>query len=363
MFGIFRFVMALLVLVTHIGGIEVAAGIAVWGFYMLSGFLMTGVLNRRYGFKRKGLTRYAASRAVRLFPTYWVSIAITALFLYFVHGSVSPTAVNSGLALPQTLHEHISGLFIVGSTTFGLGRLAHSLSPASWAVDIEILMYICSCIFLSRSERIAKYTSIILIAAFPLLWLAAKMLMARGDMTLANEVVYSFLPAALLPYALGCWLWFTRERIPSYLSNDLTAVLASAGIVACFLVIRHFSVTGAYILSLPLLGIIIHRCSKFSFSGHLRGADDILGRMSYPIYLMHWFCAYLVALVGARGLTLTWYLGDEVRFNLAGFFAVTALVCIVGFVFAVGLEGPVERFRNRFKHGRKGEAVSDPPGI
>ena len=46
MFGTLRFVFAFMVVVTKYAGIEVIAGIGVWGFFMLSGFLMTLVLNR-----------------------------------------------------------------------------------------------------------------------------------------------------------------------------------------------------------------------------------------------------------------------------------------------------------------------------
>ena len=84
MFGSFRFILALMVLTTHIGGIEVVAGIAVWGFFMLSGFLMTAILNNKYGFSPVGLVYYAKSRAMRLLPTYWFSVILTAIIIFFI---------------------------------------------------------------------------------------------------------------------------------------------------------------------------------------------------------------------------------------------------------------------------------------
>ena len=58
MFGYFRLIAALLVLVTHIGGVPFVAGAAVWGFFMLSGFLMTSALNSRYGLDTKGVSYF-----------------------------------------------------------------------------------------------------------------------------------------------------------------------------------------------------------------------------------------------------------------------------------------------------------------
>ena len=56
MFGLFRLIAALLVLITHIGGVPFVAGAAVWGFFMLSGLLMAGALNFRYGLNAKGVS-------------------------------------------------------------------------------------------------------------------------------------------------------------------------------------------------------------------------------------------------------------------------------------------------------------------
>ena len=68
MFGLYRLMLALLVVVTHLGSTEIFGGLAVWAFFMLSGFLITGVLNTRYTFSRQGLIEFGLSRALRLLP-------------------------------------------------------------------------------------------------------------------------------------------------------------------------------------------------------------------------------------------------------------------------------------------------------
>ena len=63
--GLYRLILALLVLVTHIGRLKYYDGFAVWGFFMLSGFLVSGVLNRSYGFTKDGLVEFGWIRALR----------------------------------------------------------------------------------------------------------------------------------------------------------------------------------------------------------------------------------------------------------------------------------------------------------
>ena len=70
MFGTYRFLLACLVLVTHLAGVRCAGAYAVFGFYLLSGYLMTLVLNERYGFSPNGFGRYVANRALRIYPPY-----------------------------------------------------------------------------------------------------------------------------------------------------------------------------------------------------------------------------------------------------------------------------------------------------
>ena len=55
MFGILRLSFALMVVAGKFMGVEVIPGIGVWGFFLLSGFLMTLILNEKYSFRKEGL--------------------------------------------------------------------------------------------------------------------------------------------------------------------------------------------------------------------------------------------------------------------------------------------------------------------
>ncbi|MCI1709030.1 MAG: hypothetical protein LKM39_00445 [Chiayiivirga sp.] len=63
-FGTWRLFLALLVGASHLWVDMVAgpAAYAVWGFFVLSGYLMTHVLSTKYGFSARGLAGYAHNR-------------------------------------------------------------------------------------------------------------------------------------------------------------------------------------------------------------------------------------------------------------------------------------------------------------
>jgi peptidoglycan/LPS O-acetylase OafA/YrhL len=351
MFGTFRFMLAVMVLLTHIGGIEVVAGIGVWGFFMLSGFLMTAILNNKYGFSSIGLIGFATSRAIRLLPTYWFTLFITAILVLVFGPSVDPRLVNDALAIPVTPREILSNLFIVGHTTFGIGRITNALSPSAWAVDVEIMMYTCSCFFLARSERLTRVALGVLLICFPLLYLTAKYLIAHDQMILASrasQLIYSFLPVALIPYSMGTYLWFVRERIRPYLTSLKACMVSIPMLFICALVVSKISVTAAYVASLPFLAIIVIELSYLNNHGIIGLIDELLGRMSYPIYLSQWLCAYIVVLFSPlSSLSLLIVTHNRIRFTFMGFLTVVAVVMVFSLLLAVVIEGPIEGLRHR----------------
>ncbi len=88
MFGIYRYCLAFCVAISHLWGgmIGGPAAYAVWGFYCLSGYLMTLILNEKYGFSPRGLAKFAVNRALRIYPAYYVVCVGMFLLFYFIRG-------------------------------------------------------------------------------------------------------------------------------------------------------------------------------------------------------------------------------------------------------------------------------------
>lgn len=346
MFGTFRLLLAIAVLVTHIGQIEIVAGQAVYGFFMLSGFLMTAVLQSKYSFSTHGLLAFTLSRLIRLLPTYWLTVAIAAISVSAFSSSFNPTSINSALNFPDTLREWVSTLFIVGHTTFGVGRIDNALSPSAWAVDVEILMYGCSCIFLARSHRVAQNTVIVLLVLYPITWLISKAFFFIWlDSTLANELLYSFLPSALLPYAIGTCIWFRRNQIKPFLRGPSAFFIALFGLILCAFVVSRFAVTLAYVLSIPCLAVVLLVLLGRNSTGVFASVDQLCGRMSYPVYLLQWLAAYLVVVLVPEGHGFFSSGMTLVQFTFSGFLVVLGLTLVMSLLIALLIEGPIERLR------------------
>jgi peptidoglycan/LPS O-acetylase OafA/YrhL len=347
MFGAFRFLLAVMVVITHLGGVEIVAGVAVWGFFMLSGFLMTAVLNKKYHFDAGGLGRFAISRGLRLFPTYWLTLLLT-LAVFALPSYVDPRDLNHSWGPPEDFGQLAANILIVGHTVAGIGRVENALSPSAWAIDVEILMYVCSAVWLARSPRAAKWTSIVLILAYPLLWAISKKLAAAGHGQTANELLYSFLPAALLPYAIGSWLWQARQRLPAILTSPLAAAAGVAGALVCIFGVARVSVTAGYLLAVPCVALIMAALSRVRLDDRRARIDTFLGLMAYPIYLLHWLCGYLVMVLLPPDWNLFVKQGEFVVFTPEGFAMGALFTLALSALFAWKLEAPIEQMRHRF---------------
>jgi peptidoglycan/LPS O-acetylase OafA/YrhL len=353
MFGWFRFIAALMVVLTHIGGIDFVAGIAVWGFFMLSGFLMTAVLNGRYGLDANGLRLFAVSRAWRLFPSYWASILLSYLAIRLGGPLLAPELFNPAMSIPGSAREVFAGLFIVGHTTLGLGRVEHALSPSAWAVDVEILMYVCSCLVLARSATIAGRSLGLLTFVFVGLWFVARKFVAAGDLNMASQLLYSFLPAALLPYTIGAVLWFRRKDLPAWTGGVGALGVGVAGLILCTLAVFPRSVTFAYLGTLPFLALLLANLSRLTCGARTRAVDDFVGRMAYPVYLLHWLCGYLVGLAFPNAPSVYSIVSDRADFTVLGVLAVTLVVVVLSAVLAAAVEVPLDRMRHHWLKKKK----------
>ena len=68
----------LVVVISHLwaGMIDGPAAYAVWGFFVLSGYLMTLVLTTKYGTAPAGLRQFATNRLLRIYPSFIVAAVL-----------------------------------------------------------------------------------------------------------------------------------------------------------------------------------------------------------------------------------------------------------------------------------------------
>ena len=157
MFGIWRYFLSLCVFTAHTaaatwswGSSQFYGMYAVFCFYVLSGYLISRVLNERYGFSRKGVIRFSVNRLLRLYPGYWAG-AVFALTVVIALPALS-RQTGWGYVIPDSLPSWLSAIFIVGSRLKEGCRL---LIPQAWSLSVELLFYALMALGLSRHRGIA----------------------------------------------------------------------------------------------------------------------------------------------------------------------------------------------------------------
>lgn len=197
MFGLYRTVLAGMVVAQHLGGVPNVGAYAVFGFYTLSGYLMTLIMQENYGYSLKGAWKYGLNRFLRIYPIYWFSIVFMAVIILFV-GEGFSTAYNERAYLPGNMGEVVRNICLF----FPL-REAPRLTPPSWALTVELFYYICIGLGLSRNGKIA------------IGWFVAGVLYhaAVNYYGLEWEYRYFYIPAASLPFSTGALIYHYKDRI------------------------------------------------------------------------------------------------------------------------------------------------------
>jgi peptidoglycan/LPS O-acetylase OafA/YrhL len=285
--GAIRLFLALVVAAGHVQAITLApaglglpgfymlgmnAGYAVMFFYMVSGFLISMGLDRKYAPTAEGTIEFYKSRFVRIFSLYWPMVAVVLIALPDVRGSF----------LADSIPDKFTNLFLFGIDW----RLAFATYPKphwdaalfglrqTWTLGAELTFYLLAP-FLLRSW---KLTSIAFAAS-----VATRI--AAVWMVGFNEVwTYYFLPSTFLFFLIGHLAQSASQRW-SWLGTPVLGCLSLAVAIAMLLV-------GSYTTwDSPRFWISV-LCFAAALPGVFQATKrtaflNALGNLSYPVYLTH----------------------------------------------------------------------------
>lgn len=284
MMGAFRFLLALMVATAHLTPhIRTAwlAMYAVFGFYVLSGYLMALVLNKRYWPSGNRATlRFFANRALRIYPPYLAAAAL-ALMLAIWNAEAS-RATHKLMVVPDAPNEWLSTLFLVGTLLSG-----SRLIPQSWSLEVELFFYLVMGTVAARHRWIAGA------------WLLGS-LVYTGHLVASDAVLlkrYVSLGAASLPFSLGASVYFLRDSIPR--PGARVASFAVAAFLAHAVLARWLwtsvGMAGFY-TSLGLVVIVVALLSRLDVrkNSTFEAWGNRLGDLSYPLFLTHFQAACVV---------------------------------------------------------------------
>jgi len=313
MFGMYRTILALVVVFEHIGEIPMIGRCAVFGFYILSGYLMTLILHTSYGYSWQGFKLYAVNRILRIYPLYWAGCLLSIALILWVGRDFSRDYLGT-MFLPRNLESAARNFLIF----FSIKSTPRLVSP-TWALSVELLFYFLIGAGLSRT----RITSLI--------WFAASIAYAVYVNYAGLDWNYRYYSAfaASLPFSTGALLYHYNKELSGLpvFRRKITLPILISLMAAIFYFISPGSkavrVTGFYLSYLLQAMIIICLSGKDMRTLIPAALDQWVGYFSYPVYLTHYQAGLIISKLGGleRGdLRLLWLIancaGNQPRIDL-----------------------------------------------
>lgn len=354
--GFLRFILSLSVLVAHTEpffGIKFLGGMgSVQLFFIISGFYMTMVLNKKYVGKGS-YWLFISNRFLRLYPSYFIVLLVTILVsLIFLSGEDS--VIHQWLENINSLNEkNIIILSFVNIVIFGqdlimflgLDQISNSLYftsnfresnifvykflflPQAWSISIELMFYIVAPFIVRRK---LKYIVLLILLSILLRAYIYFYLNLAFD-----PWSYRFFPTELALFLFGSLAYKFYETIDHnkklatshYLVILIYFILifSHKQILDSSIILSQLKLWGIYILSIFVIPYLF-------FITKNNRIDKFIGELSYPIYLIHMLVIAILS-----------------RFSFESYLSETA--CIVSVLFSILLikyiEEPIEVFRQK----------------
>lgn len=306
--SVLRFCLALMVMAEHLtAALPPQTGrVAVEAFFCISGFLITMVAGGRYAGRPAA---FLANRFLRIFPTYWACLF---LGLAVVTAIPTATALHPSLHLPVTAADWLANIGVFGLTQMTDSRML----PAAWSLHTELWFYLVIGLATAVRPRATVFM------------LAASLLFSAYCAFWWGPVAFYGTPLGNADaFFIGSVVYQHRRRLaPRRPLRVAGLALLAFEVLAWGPYLPTQSATE--FLAAPVAGLFLLGLWNGDLDGRLarwKAPCAVLGRLSYPLFLLHWPSGALVA--GATGLEQGWPL-----FVSAGALSVLASAAIVRWV-------------------------------
>ncbi len=279
-----RAVAVLSIVLAHLGIKEFHGGfVGVDIFFVISGFLITGILARSLKSGRYSIAEFYSRRVIRIFPALFVMlVTVTVLALIFL---LPGELVRFAKSLAAT---SLFGSNMVFFSEAGYFDASSDIKPLlhTWSLGIEEQFYVLWPLILAAAAGARKSRLALIIASVALVSLLAAAFMVSH----AVSAAFYLLPFRAWELAAGGLLVFVN-RVHLRWLNELLAALG-IGLIAVA-IWRFTSATPFPGLAalFPVGGavLIIFAGPQTLVSKVLAlGPATWIGRLSYSLYLWHW---------------------------------------------------------------------------
>lgn len=327
--NLLRFFLAFNVVIFHLWNAAApgAGPVAVLGFFFISGFLITQIVQEVYPMPAR--TRaFLLNRALRIYPQYLAALGLGLLTIH-LYPDVA-FHINTYLRWPQTLAEWLPQVAIFGLVDSGVRVL-----PATWTLGTELYFYLLIGLVTARSKRASVALCLVSLPVGALCALKILPFEFYGS-PVGNGFVF----------ALGSLSYFYRDAVR--IRRGTFVLACAAYLVHVYLVpaLEQADVDKANLAAsvLPfaviLLYLVQHQIGQDTWVAR---AATILGKIAYPMFLLHWAVGVVVSAWLFHGLGSVDMPG--MREGAHYFLVVFAAVVACSLLSYVLIDRPVERYR------------------
>lgn len=304
MLGPLRFILASFVIMFHLTSQVPNIGqLSVNFFYVISGYLITLILNETYKRKSKA---FAINRFLRLYPTYYFFATISLLFAFVPISGATTASFHPSWVAQQGVMDWLGNLFIFPwafVTDYAVVSIPHfmvsesfrfRLIPSTWSIAVEITCYFILWAFSARKLSFAIMTFILAVAAHIVVHYSS----------LTSEYAYAPFFVALLPFSMGSIGYFIsssiEKKITNIIANQTLQYFILLFIVTIFVLNWHASTHSLnfyssfeYYINNIIAMIAVMSMHKSQLNGSISKISKLLGDLSYPLFLCQYIAGYI----------------------------------------------------------------------
>jgi peptidoglycan/LPS O-acetylase OafA/YrhL len=287
MLGSLRLILAIAVAASHAGfriaGLNPGV-IAVVGFYLISGYVMAGLIRRHYSQPATAPAFYL-DRALRLFPQYFTYLGLALAWQLYTQTE------NYHLSHPPTAADFINNILIVPLNYYMWnGSDRYTLIPPAWSLGAEIQFYLVAPFLLIWPKRLLV-VGLLSLGVY---------LGALGGLINSDWYGYRLLPGVLFFFLLGALIQHHHQHPQPARAAAIAALAALAATAALGALQYHGTLRQPYHAE-TLLGLIIGIAFLHTLAPRPRTRwDDLAGDLSYGVFLNHFLILWLLYPQGAR---------------------------------------------------------------
>jgi peptidoglycan/LPS O-acetylase OafA/YrhL len=291
--NLYRFLLAAFVVAAHLwrDGSGALSNEAVFSFYVLSGYLMTLILNETYGFGYTNFIRFWSNRYLRLYPAYAIVLLVICLHIAFV-GPLD--VLFDQVRIPETPSEAAANIAILGLAGFTIKQMPTiKMIPNAWSLGIEMFCYLLLSLYFARTR--ARLYAMLLIGA---LIAALQMMVGLSKLNYDFQNHYGVVQAGIIPFAAGGLAYFYRDASILKFAPTKFSFLMVAWVANWLLTFPsdfHRFVSSLYV-TVFINFFFVPMMFDFDAQRIEVRWIDLIGRITYSVFVAHILIGTLLAL-------------------------------------------------------------------